>query len=182
MGVDPVATRYASACFETAKEEDAAPQTLEQLVVIGALLRDHPDLRQFLWNPDVDPSEKVGLLDRVLKGSWSPLVRAFVQMVVAMGRAEHLSEIVEAFQEACDKEEGRLRVMVRAARPLSATLLKRLRTDLERREGKQITLQTEVAPELLGGVQILLDHRVIDGSVQRQVEELRECLMSVRVY
>jgi F0F1-type ATP synthase delta subunit len=34
----------------------------------------------------------------------------------------------------------------------------------------------------LGGVQVHLDHRVIDGSVQRQLAELREQLTSVRVF
>ena len=36
-------------------------------------------------------------------------------------------------------------------------------------------------PELLGGLQVRLDHRVIDGSVRRQLIELRERLTTARV-
>ena len=182
MAGDPIATRYAQALFEAAKGEDHVDRALQELMLVGRLLRDEPDLRQFLLNPDVDPPDKVGLLDRVLHGSWSDLVRAFVLMVVSLGRAESLAEMVVAFQEQVDADEGRVRVLVRSAHPLSETVLSRLRTRLEHRERKHIELTHEVAPELLGGLQLFLGHQVIDGSVQRQVLDLRERLTAVKVY
>ena len=182
MAHDPVAARYARALFETAKADGTVDQALEQLLLIKQLLHNHPDLRQLMWNPDVDPDDKVGVYERVLKGSWSPLVRSFVHMVVSAGRAEFLAEIADALQAEVDKDEGRLHVVVRSTHPLSEPVLKRLRTKLERRERKQIDLHAEIAPELLGGLQIRLDHRVIDGSIQRQLADLRQQLKTVRVY
>lgn len=182
MAHDPIATRYANALFESAKPDGQLDEALAQLTLIGRLLLDQPDARQFLFNPDVDPDEKVGVFDRALKGSWSALVRAFVRMVVSLGRAELLPEIVEAFQEAVDEDAGLVRVVVRSAHPLPEPVLKRLRLGLERRERKSIDLRAEIAPELLGGVQIRLGHRVIDGSIQRQLLELRQRLQSVRVH
>ncbi len=182
MAQDPIASRYAQALFETAKAERAVERTQEELALIGQLFRDHPALRQFLRNPDVEPGDKVAVLDRALKGSWPPLVQAFLRMVLAMGRAELLPQVVAAFQAMVDADQGRLRAVVRSARPLPAPALKRLRAALERRERLTIELTTEVDPELLGGVQVRLDHRVIDGSVSRQLAELRERLHSVRVH
>ena len=182
MSADPVASRYAQALFESAKTPERRRDTMDQLAMISALLKEHPTLREFMWNPDVDPDDKVGLLDRALKGGWPALVKSFVHMVVSMGRSESLPQIVEAFQAAVDAAEGRLRVLVRSARPLPHAALARLRTQLERREGKSIELRAEVAPELLGGMVIHLDHRVIDGSVRRQIDELRERLSTVRVH
>jgi len=60
--------------------------------------------------------------------------------------------------------------------------LKRLRAALERREHRQVELREELDPELLGGLQVRLDHRVIDGSVRRQLADLRERLGAVRVH
>ena len=182
MAFDPVASRYAQAVFESAKSENQLDATLDELILIGSLIRGNPELQQLMRNPDVEPEDKVGVLERVLKGTWSGLVRAFIQMVVSLDRAEYLPQIVEAFQTAVDKDQGRLRVLVRSAHPLSETVLGRLRMRLERREQKQIELETELAPELLGGLQIRLDHRVIDGSVRRQVDDLRQQLKTVRVY
>jgi F-type H+-transporting ATPase subunit delta len=178
---DPVASRYAQAAFEAAKAEGRLRDTLEQLVFIRQLVHDVPELRQFMLNPDVDPGDKVQVLDRALKGGWSDFVRAFTSMVVSLGRAEQLPAIAEAFQAMVDADEGRLRVVVRSAHPVPEASLGRLRRRLETREGKHITLDTEIAPRLIGGLQVQLGHRIIDASVQRQLAELRERLTSVKV-
>ena len=182
MAYDSIATRYAQALFDTVQAEDRSSDTLEALQSLGELLHAHADLRQLLGNPDVEVEDKVGVLDRVLHHAWSDTVRAFFRMVVSMGRAESLPQIIEAFQAAVDEAEGRLRVTVRTARPLPEAALKRLKTTLEHRERKHVEIHTEVAPSLLGGVQVFLGHRVIDGSVQRQLLELRERLSTVRVH
>ncbi len=181
MAHDPIATRYAETFFEAAKAERQVAEIHRQLTRIGWLCRDHPDLDRLLRNPGVVPDEKVTVLERSLKDSWSELLRAFVRMVISLGRAEALPDIAEAFQAAVDKDEGRLRVVVRSAHPLPEVVLHRLRTRLQRREQKQIELEAEVEPELLGGIQVRLDYRVIDGSVQRQLVELRERLTTVQV-
>jgi len=181
MAYDPIASRYAQALFETAKSDQVVDQTLEQLTLIEDLLRHSPELCQLMGNPDVDPDDKVGVFDRVLQQSWSTLVKSFVNMVISLGRSESLVGIVEAFRDAVDVDHERLRVLVRSAHALSEATLKRLRTRLEQREGKQIELQTEVAPDLLGGLQLVLGHRLIDGSVQRQLTELKNRLSTVRV-
>jgi F-type H+-transporting ATPase subunit delta len=181
MAYDAVAARYAESLFAAAKPKRALDGTLEQLELLGRLLTEQPELREFLYNPDVEPGDKVGVLERALAGGWSELVQAFLRMVLSMGRAETLPGIVEAFREAVDRDQGRIRVMVRSAHPLPEDALKRLRHGLERREGKVVALDATVDPTLIGGVQILLDHRLIDGSVRRQLDELREQLTSVRV-
>ena len=182
MAADPIASRYAQAAFETAKAEQQVDAVLEQLVFLERLLQDQPEFRALLWNPDVDPDQKIRLLDRLYGGEWSSLVKALVQVAISFGRAEYLPDIARAFRAMVDVDRKRLRVTVRSVHPLSDEGRKRLRTDLERREGKTIEIQTETAPELIGGLQIVLDHRVIDGSVRRQLDDLRQQLKSIRVH
>jgi len=179
---DPIATRYAQAAFEAAKAEGVVEETLEQLALIGGLVSDHALLRELMLNPDVDPPDKVGVLERSLKGSWSALTKSLIQVVVAFGRADLLPDMADAFQSMVDVEQGVVRAVVRSAHPLPAAVVERLRGDLTRREQKQVVLMTEVDPELLGGLQVQLGHRVIDSSVRRQLVELRQRLTAIRVY
>jgi len=182
MALDPIATRYAGALFEAAKDAQQLDEVREHLTLIGRLVRQHPDLRQLMNNPDVDPPDKVGVLDRAMQGAWSPLTRAFIEMVVVRGRAEYLPQIADAFEAAVDAAQGRLRAQVRSAHPVGHETLARIRKHLEAREGKHIDLEADVDPRLIGGVQLVLGHRVIDGSIRRQLAELRERLLSVRVF
>lgn len=182
MAVDPVAGRYAQALFESAKADGQRDETLEQVRLLARLLTDVPDLRQFMLNPDVDPPQKVGVLDRALRGSWSPLVRAFTELVVRAARAESFAGIAEAFQVLADQDAGRIWVTVLSAHPLERPQVERLREAIARREAKQVEIVAEIDPELIGGLQVRLEHRVIDGSVQRQLADLRQRLHAVRVH
>jgi len=183
MAIDPIASRYAAALFESAKASNELDGVLEQLLVIGGLIREHAGLRQLMNNPDVDPDDKVGVIERVLgKDGWSRLTREFVAMVVARARPEHLPEMAEAFQALVDAERGRVRVQVRSAHPVAPQTLERIRAGVAQREGKQVTIETELDPQLIGGVQVVLGHRVIDGSVRRQLKDLRERLTAIRVH
>lgn len=182
MKVDPVAMRYANAFFETSKAEGVLLETLEQLKFIGDLLQQSEGLRRLFGNPGVDPEEKVAVVDRLFKGTWSSRVRAFVHLVVSRGRASSLPAMADAFHAAVDASLGRLRVVVRCARPLPEPLRARVVSAVQRREAKQVELRVELDPALLGGMQLSFDHRVVDGSVQRQLEELRQRLTSVRAH
>lgn len=183
MAIDPIASRYATALFESAKASNELDGVLEQLRTIGGLIREHAGLRQLMNNPDVDPDDKVGVIERVLgKDGWLRLTREFVAMVVARARPEHLPEMAEAFQVLVDAERGHVRVQVRSAHPVSPQALERIRARVAQREGKQVTIETELDPQLIGGVQVVLGHRVIDGSVRRQLKDLRERLTAIRVH
>lgn len=182
MTGDPIAARYAQALFEASSAEGSLEETLQELELMGGLFDEQPALRELFLNPDVDPDDKVGIFERVLKGSWSDTVRAFTRLLVSFGRESHLPQIVEALAELVDAAKGQLRVVVRSAHPLPETVVSRLRARLERAERKTVKVRAEVDPALIGGVQVALDHRVIDGSVRRQLAELRERLSSVKVY
>ena len=182
MALDPVASRYAQALFETAKAQGQVDQTHEQLAQLARLMSQTPDLSAFLINPDVEPQQKLEVFDRALQRSWSELVRSFLLMVLSFGRSESLAAIIEAFAAAVDEDAGRLRVVVRCAGELPKALLERIKQDVERRERKTVELSTEVDPSLIGGVQLRLDHRVIDASVRRHLDDLRQQLKTVRVY
>lgn len=182
MGYDPVAIRYAQAAFDSAKEAGEINETLEQFRVLNQVLGATADLRQLMRNPAITPDEKVALLDRGFKGKWSSLVKSCVYVMISLGRVEYLEQMIEAFSDEVDIAQGRLRVKIRSARPLNEASLKRVRSVLSHRENKEIVLSAELDETLLGGLQVVMGHHVIDNTVRRHIDELRQKLNSVRVH
>jgi F-type H+-transporting ATPase subunit delta len=180
--MDPVSARYAGAFFELVKQAGRLDDAARELKDLAQLIQAHEDLRKFLVNPGVEVEEKLTLLDRLLASAWSQDLRSFIQVVLSMGRAEYLVEIAEAFGEYVDAERKRLRVTIRSARPLSESLKARLKQALEERERRTIELTEELAPELIGGIQMFMGHRLLDGSLKTKLSELRQRLKSVRVH
>lgn len=181
MTTNPVAARYAEALFEFAKRHERLDETSAQLETLGELARRSAELRQLLINPGVDAPDKVALLGRLL-GGWQEDVRAFVELVLSFGRIEQLLEMVEALRRLMDEERGVVRVTVRSARPLDAALRGALVKTIERREGRHADLTEETDPQLLGGLQVLLEGRLLDGSLRSRLEGLRQQLKRVKVH
>lgn len=181
MAVDAVASRYAEALLAEAKAAQQRDETLESLQAVAALLGQSEDAARLLRNPDVEVAQKLGLLEVALPATHAPLVHRFLELVLSMGRAESLADIIAAYGEAVDADRGLVRATVRSAHPLSAAALKRLHDALAKREGRSIELTAELDPALLGGLQVRLEDRVIDASVRRGVADLKQALMSVRV-
>lgn len=181
MAADAVAARYAEALLAAAKAESQRDPALEALRQIGAQLALSADLGQLLRNPDVEVPDKLRVIETALGGRASELVHRFLELVLSLGRAESLPDIIAAYGEAVDADQGLVRATVRSARPLPEAALVRLRAALMKREGRMVELTAEVDPALLGGLQVRLDHRVIDASVRRRVADLKQSLMTVRV-
>ena len=138
MATDPIASRYAQALFETVKADQEIDATQQQLATIGGLMEQEPALCHLLFNPGVPPGKKVSVLERGITTPWSKTVKSFIEMVIALGRAEFLLQIVETFNALVDVEQGRVRAIVRSAHPLSDQVLTRIRATLEATEKKII--------------------------------------------
>lgn len=181
MPADSVARRYAESVFEPAVADGRLEELAQGLAALERLIAAHEELRGFLINPDVEVSDKLQVLRRVLGAVWSSNLDAFLRMVLSMGRAAHLADIAQAFAELVDEARGIVRARVCSARPLGAPLKLRLKQILEHREHKQVELIEETVPELLGGLQVVLGSRMLDGSLRTQLGRLRQRLKTVRV-
>jgi F-type H+-transporting ATPase subunit delta len=80
------------------------------------------------------------------------------------------------FIELWDEERGIERAVVRTAVALSDEERANLATELARSSGKQVQLESEVDPSLIGGVVIRIGDRLIDGSTRTRLRGLREQL------
>ncbi len=180
MAADPVSARYAEALFEFVHVQGRSEAMLAQLERLAELAA-HQELRKFLGNPDVEADEKVGVLSRLMKDGWSKDLDAFVRVVLSLGRADALIDIVEEFRSLVDAQRHVVRVTVRTAHPLTDELRQRVAQWVAKHEGGTPALTEQVDPALLGGIQLLLDHRIFDGSIATQLGRLRQRLKRVRV-
>ena len=182
MAVDPIAQRYAEAAFETAKKDGATDEMGAVLSTLAETVRRDPEVGNWLVNPDVTAPEKLAALEHALNGQWPWVVKALLSTLLSFGRAEYLEQVAQAFTALVDRDEGRVRVLVRSARTLPEASRSRLQRFLEKWQGQQVVLEAEVEPALIGGLQLQIEHQIVDGSVAGQLHELERRLMQVRIH
>jgi F-type H+-transporting ATPase subunit delta len=174
--IGPVAGRYAEALFRLSKTRgvlEAVRADVERLAAAcapGGALATVFDERLAL--------EQRRTLARSVTAGLSPLTQDFVELLFDKRRVEVLRELGAAFHRRLLEERGAAEGVVESARALSDADLAELARALGPRLGKQLTLRNRTAPELVGGVRVLVGSKMIDASVRGRLEGLRKNLMA----
>ena len=78
-----------------------------------------------------------------------------------------------ALRQLVEQAAGRVRARVTSTRKLERREIAGLRRALSRRSNAVIDLETEIDPDLIGGVVAKVGDLVFDGSIRAQLESLR---------
>jgi F-type H+-transporting ATPase subunit delta len=142
-------------------------------------VRDVPELRTVLRNPQLDPRTKIELLDEV-DGGADGLVRNFLRLVTEKGRIGEIEEIAREFDRLIAAEERRLNVELTTARELSDTEARALVKQIEEASGRTVEATRKVDPDLIGGFVLQAGSMRVDASVRGRLNRLRQELVSAR--
>lgn len=173
MRATAIAQRYARALLDIGIERQNFEQLGRELDRVVGLF-EAPDLAELFRNPKFDVERRKQVLSELLRRLMvSPICRNFLFLLVDRNRIRYLPEIVSAFHALADEHAGRVKARVTVPKRLSEPDAARLRTILQKMTGRQVVLEQEEDPEILGGVVTRIGDRIYDGSVRAQLEALR---------
>jgi F-type H+-transporting ATPase subunit delta len=151
----------------------------EELADFAAAVRDVPELRAALRNPELDPGTKSAVLDELLGGA-EELIRNFLRLVAEKGRIGQIEEIAREFDRLLAREERRLNVELTTARELSDAEARDLLKRIEEASGRRIEATRKVDPSLIGGFVLQAGSMRVDASVRGRLQGLRQELVRGR--
>jgi len=175
----PVATRYATALFELAREKGQLDPVARDIAALAELLARPADAA-WVFDARVAAKEKRERIERLAAG-FSPITGNFLRLVADKRRLDLLRELPAAFKRCVLQERGAVEGRVESARPMGAGELAELAVSLGAMLKKEVSLQARIAPELIAGARIIVDNRMLDVSAQGRLEELRNKLNSARL-
>ncbi|GIU91880.1 MAG: hypothetical protein KatS3mg011_0786 [Acidimicrobiia bacterium] len=167
---------YASAAFELAKAEGELPRVERELFGLAQALDRSPELRNTLSDPRLPRDRKQAIVDDLIGRRASEVTVAIVDMLLTLGHITDLPELAERLSQRMAASQGKELAEVRTAVPLDDDTLRRLAEALERQVGRPVEVRTIVDPSIIGGVVARVGDVVIDGSVKRRLEAIRQML------
>jgi F-type H+-transporting ATPase subunit delta len=171
------AKRYARALFSIASEDGAVADVRAELDAMQKLLAETPELRQALFRPLHPVKERRAVLSGVCeRAGSSPSVRRFLVYLIDQRRLIDFDAIAVEFGRLADEAAGRIQAEVVSASALPEAQRERLRAALARRTGREVDLAVAVDPSLIGGAIAKVGGIVFDGSLRRQLSQLRDTL------
>jgi F-type H+-transporting ATPase subunit delta len=164
-----IARPYAEALFKSGADAAAA----EQVQALGRIARD-PRLRQWADNPKVKDGEVYDLVAGLV--SLTPAVQNFLRTVIANGRLAALPEIAMQFHALVNAKSGVSDALIQSAFPIADAQLPDVVKSLEQRFARKLNAKVEVAPELIGGIRVVVGDEVLDTSVKARLEQMKIAL------
>lgn len=164
-----------AACAE-AESQGRLDDLEDELFRFSRILASSPELRRALTDPDAPAEGKRRLLEDLLGGKVTSATLRLITHLVLHPRGRSLEQGLEEFGTLAAQQRQRLVAVVRSAVPLSEAQKRRLVTWLRASYGRDVHLNVEVDPRVLGGFSIRIGDEIIDTTIAGRIEEVRRRL------
>jgi len=176
-----VARPYAKALFAVAEAGGNLAAWSEALSAAAAAVGD-ARAKEYLARPSMNAEQRAAFLATVLEKAVggvfdSPEGKNLLRVVSENGRLAALPEIAAQFDKLKALAENRVTVKLCSASAVDAAQVERIAAALKRRLGREVEVETEIDPKLVGGAIVRAEDRVIDGSVRSRLERLAGSLV-----
>lgn len=176
-GAQAVARTYAMSFLGAAGGGADADASLEEFgSFVDDVLLKNAEFEQVLVSGIVSRDEKLELIDRVMLGRGSDLFTNFLRVLARHDRLDLLPLIRSEAQLQHEKNQGRKRVVVKAAQALSVAALEQISSGLKAKFGFEPIIEEQIDESLLGGIVIQVGDTVYDSSLRTKMKQLRESL------
>lgn len=169
--------RYATAIFKVAQSENMISAVDSDLIALTAALRSNDEFRHFMGRPDVADSDKLNLFDKVFGDKVTSLTHSFFKMLVDKRRADQIFGIQKEFAELRRISENVTKASITSAVALDSAQQKAVITKLETQLGHKVEAEFEVDASVIGGLKIIYDNFILDGTVRGQLDRMTDKIL-----
>lgn len=187
-----LAGRYATALFDLARDGQAGGSGAgggqagggqggagriaaveASLSTVQAALRQSDELLRLTTSPLVDRVAAGRAIDAAARAmGLDPVTTNFLGVLAANRRLAELPRIIRAFRQLAAGWRGETAAEVTSAHPLGDDQVTELKHQLRARIGREVTVDLQVDPALLGGLVVRLGSTMIDSSIRTRLNAL----------
>ncbi len=163
----------------SAAEKNNELEKLEdQLFDFTRVLIANPELRQALNTSADSDAGKIALLEAVIKSRYANSTLNLLRRVVVLRRGRSIDSTLTTYSHYVSTRKDRLVAHIRSAIALSDAQQSKLIAALTKQMGKEVHVNIEIDPKVLGGISIRYANDVIDGTVFNRLAEAGRALVS----
>jgi len=176
-----IARRYAAALLDMAAEAKALDKVEKDLQELAAMLKASPDLQALVRNPLIDRTQQKRAIEALSQSAkFDKLTGNFLGVLTQNRRLSSLEAVINAFRIEAARRRGEIDARVQTAYALTPAQTDALQKELSKALGSNVTLNVEVAKDLLGGMIVTVGSRMVDDSLKRKLERLQRTLSGSR--
>ena len=185
-GEDPIisgmAGRYATALFELARDNKAVDAVKKDLDQFDALANGSADLSRLVRSPVFGADEQLKALSAILaKAGITGLAANFLRVITTNRRLFAVRDMIRAYRALVARHKGEVTAQVTVAEKLNDKNLDALKSALKSvTGGKDIDLEVEVDPAIIGGLIVKVGSRMVDSSLRTKLNSIKFAMKEAR--
>jgi ATP synthase F1 delta subunit len=163
---------YGTALYEAAAELQKTEQIAAEADEVLAIMEQEPDLRAFVDFPTISAEEKKKVLRTLFEGKIAEELLNFMFVLIDKRRMGQFERIIRVYKDLMNHEEGVAYGVVYSAAPLDKERITEIEEQTSKLLQENIRLDNEVDPNLIAGIKVLVEGKIIDASYRRRFDEL----------
>ena len=145
------------------------------LFAFNQAVTSNHEVQRALSEPQASPAAKIALAEKLVPNA-SEEAKVLIGQAVTQPRGLKVTNLVRRFAELAAKRQQRWIATVSITRPLTETQASRLQAGLNALYGRELKINMNVDPALIGGIRIQVGDEVVDASVIARLGQLQRQL------
>ena len=178
--VSGMAGRYATALFELALEEHVLDSVKADLDRFDALISESSDLQRLVRSPVFTAEQQTKALSAVLeKAGIEGIAARFLKVVSSNRRLFAAPDMIRGFRALVAQHKGETSAMITVAEKPSDAHLAAVKDALKAVTKKDVQIEVEVDPSIIGGLIVKLGSRMVDTSLRTKLNAIKHAMKEV---
>lgn len=174
--MNEIASRYASGLYSIALEQNKVNVWQEEIKTIHKLLLENREFLDVLSSAFLPLNEKEEMLDKTFKSVDHNIVN-LLKLLVKNHRQRYILDTLLAYNSMANELRGVKEGLIYSTYRLDDKSLNKITNKIKEVEQCDVDLINIVDPTLIGGVRVVIDGHIYDGSIKSYLEKLKTSLL-----
>lgn len=170
--MNQIAQTYAEALFSLGLEDKKLTKLQDEGKALSEIIHDNEDFLLLIDSRFMSREERQDIASKILKDFDEDIVN-FVKVLIANNRTNYIKDVLEAFNSLCNEYKGVKEGLIYSAFPLDKETINKIKNKISQIEGMDVELISRIDPSLIGGVKVVINSHVYDGSIKNQLEKMQ---------
>ena len=170
--MNQIAQTYAEALFSLGLEDKKLSKLQDEGKALSEIIHDNEDFLLLIDSRFMSREERQDIASKILKDFDEDIVN-FVKVLIANNRTNYIKDVLEAFNSLCNEYKGVKEGLIYSAFPLNKETINKIKNKISQIEGMDVELISRIDPSLIGGVKVVINSHVYDGSIKNQLERMQ---------
>lgn len=176
--MDSLFNRYGLALLDIAIEEKRVDEYRTVVKEIDKCLKENDDYIRVLSSSFISKKEKISLIEEAFGTLNFKHIINFLKIIIENHREDVLIKILEQFVSLCNDRLGILEGIVYSVNYLNESQISSIESVIGDKLGKRVELKNILDPGLIGGVKVIVNDRIYDGSINSKIDNMKQSLLT----